>query len=118
MIRNVDHHSLTFDFGAFTLRLLKGQLCTLQKTCKLILEMRGKAHRVPVRHKCACKSQSFVIMSRVSSCQILLRYVCPLLRYSDLTVFNMADIRHVGFVIRVFGPPTKSILLAFVTVNI
>ena len=42
-----------------------------------------------------------------SSCEILWRSVKTLLSYLDLTAFNMAVVRHLGFVIRVFGTPTK-----------
>ena len=28
---------------------------------------------------------------------------------ADFRLFKMADVRHLGFVLRVFGPPTKSI---------
>ena len=42
-----------------------------------------------------------------SSCQILCKSV----------FFKMAAVRHLGFVIRLFGPPTKCILLVSVTVQ-
>jgi len=35
-------------------------------------------------------------------------YIEPLLKYSDLTVFKIEAVRHLGFALRVFGPPTKS----------
>jgi len=44
--------------------------------------------------------------------------VKPMLRYGDFRFFKMAVIRHLEFVICVFAPHTKSIILVvFVTVQ-
>ena len=44
-----------------------------------------------------------------SPCQILSKSVERLQRYGDLTVFiKMAAVRHLGFVGRLFGPPTMT----------
>ena len=50
-----------------------------------------------------------------SSCQILHQPVKLLLRYGLLRVFKMAAVRHLGFVIRLFGPSTKCTSVASVT---
>ena len=52
-----------------------------------------------------------------SSCQILCRSVKALRRYGRFRFFKMAAVRHLGFVIRLFGPPTKCILVVSVTVQ-
>ena len=52
-----------------------------------------------------------------SSYQILCRSVEPLRRYGRLKIFKMAAVRHLGFVIRLFGPPTKCILVVSVIVQ-
>ena len=36
---------------------------------------------------------------------------------ADFRFFKMAAVRHLGFVLRVFGPPTKSIWWSFMTVQ-
>ena len=46
-----------------------------------------------------------------SSCQILCKSVKALRRYGRFRFFKMAAVRHVGFVIRLFGLPTKCILV-------
>ena len=40
-----------------------------------------------------------------------------LVKCSYLTVFKMAAVRHLSFVVRVFGSPKKSILVVFITVQ-
>jgi len=50
-----------------------------------------------------------------SSCRILCKSVKALRRYGRFRFFKMAAVRHLGFVILLFGPPTKCILLVFVT---
>jgi len=40
--------------------------------------------------------------------QILSKSVKRLQRYSDLTLFKMAAVRHLGFVGRLLGPPTTT----------
>ena len=50
-------------------------------------------------------------------CQILCRSVEPLRRYGRFSIFKMAAVRHLGFVIRLFGPTTKCILVVSVTVQ-
>jgi len=53
-----------------------------------------------------------------SSCQILCKSVKALRRYGRFCFFfKMAAVRHLGFVIRLFGPPTKCILVVSVTVQ-
>jgi len=52
-----------------------------------------------------------------SSCQILCKSVKALLRYGRFLFCKMAAVRHLGFVIRLFGPPTKCILVVSVTVQ-
>ena len=52
-----------------------------------------------------------------SPCRILCRSVEPLQRYGRLKFFKMAAVRHLGFVIRLFGPPTKCILVVSVIVQ-
>ena len=52
-----------------------------------------------------------------SPSQILCRSVEPLRRYGRLKFFKMAAVRHLGFVIRLFGPPTKCILVVSVIVQ-
>ena len=52
-----------------------------------------------------------------SSCQILCRSVEPLRRYGRFRFFKMAAVRHLGFVIRLFGPSTKCILVVSDTVQ-
>jgi len=52
-----------------------------------------------------------------SSCQILCRSVKPLRRYGRFQFFKMVAVRHLGFVIRLFGPPTKCILVVSATVQ-
>jgi len=45
-----------------------------------------------------------------SSCQILRRSVKPLLKYDDFSFFSkMEAVRHLGFVMRKFGPLTNGI---------
>jgi len=51
-----------------------------------------------------------------SSSQILWKSVKALRRYGRFRFFKMAAVRHLGFVIRLFGPPTKCILVVSVTV--
>ena len=48
---------------------------------------------------------------------ILCKSVKALQRYGRFRFFKMAAVRHLGFVIRVFGPPTKCILVVFVTLR-
>jgi len=44
--------------------------------------------------------------------------VKPLLKYDDcLIFFKMAAVRHLGFVVFVFGPPTDSIVGGFITLQ-
>ena len=50
------------------------------------------------------------------SCQILCRSVKALRRYGRFRFFKITAVRHLGFVIRLFGPPTKYILVVSVTV--
>jgi len=46
----------------------------------------------------------------VSPCQISSKSVKPLLRYDDFSIFSkIAAVRHLGFVMRVFGPFAKGI---------
>ena len=52
-----------------------------------------------------------------SSCQILCKSVKALRRYGRFRFFKMAAVRHLGFVMRVFGPPTKCILVVSITVQ-
>ena len=52
-----------------------------------------------------------------SSCKILCKSVKALRRYGRLQFFKMAAVRHLGFVKRLFGPPTKCILVVSVTVQ-
>ena len=49
--------------------------------------------------------------------QILCRSVKALRGYGRFRFLKMAAVRHPGFVIHVFGPPTKCILVVFVTVQ-
>ena len=56
-------------------------------------------------------------VQNASPCQILCRLIKPLRRYGHLKFFKMAAVRHLGFVIRLFGPPTKCILVVSVTVQ-
>jgi len=44
-----------------------------------------------------------------SSCQILRRLVKPFRRYGRFSIFKMAAVRRLGFVLGVLGPTTKSI---------
>jgi len=52
-----------------------------------------------------------------SSCQISYRSAKPFRRYGRFSIFKMAAVRHLGFVIGQFGPPTKCILVVSVTVQ-
>ena len=52
-----------------------------------------------------------------SSCQILCKSVKALRRYGLFRFFKTAAVRHLGFVIRLFGPPTKCILVVSVIVQ-
>jgi len=52
-----------------------------------------------------------------STCQILCKSVKAMRRYGRFRFFKMAAVRHLGFVIRLFGPPTKCILVISVTVE-
>ena len=52
-----------------------------------------------------------------SSHQILCRSVKPLRRYGRFQFFKMAAVRHLGLVIRLFGPSTKCSLVVSVTVQ-
>ena len=47
--------------------------------------------------------------SNASPSQISYRSVKPLRRYGRFSIFKMAAVRRLGFVLRVFGPPTESI---------
>jgi len=65
-----------------------------------------------VRHFGFSKVVNFNFRSRSeaeysSACQILRRLIEPFRRYGRF--FTMAAVRHLGFVLRVLGPPTKSI---------
>jgi len=51
-----------------------------------------------------------------SLCQILCKSVKALQRYGRFRFFKMAAVRHLGFVIRLFEPSTKCILVVSVTV--
>jgi len=50
-------------------------------------------------------------------CQILCKSVKALRRYGRFRFFKMAAVRHLGFVIRLFWPPTKCILVVSDTVQ-
>ena len=56
-------------------------------------------------------------VQNASSCQILCKTVKALRRYGRFRFFKMAAVRHLGFVVRLFGPPTKCILVVSVTVQ-
>ena len=43
--------------------------------------------------------------------------VKALRKYGRFSIFKMAAVRHLGFVIRMFGPSTKCILVVSVTVQ-
>ena len=45
----------------------------------------------------------------VTNPNFTLIYIKPLLRYGNLMVFKLAAVRHLGFVVRLFGPSAKSI---------
>ena len=62
---------------------------------------------------CSCLSEGQI----ASSCQILCKSVKALQRYGHFRFFKMAAVRHLGFVIRVFGPPTKCILVVSITMQ-
>ena len=49
--------------------------------------------------------------------QILHRSVKPLRKYGRFSIFKMAAVRHLGFVIRLFRPSANCILVVSVTVQ-